>query len=279
MNEFEISLYTILLGISSASGIIYEGDRSVFISDDSYVMYLYSHESDQVDKINIHSGNDLKEQMAKPLKPDFEAIGRDGEFYFVFGSGSAENRFDLVEIHSGTLDVTGRYSLEALYGEMMETTGISHVDLNIEGVVFQEHKIYMFNRGNGPGNINGVFKIDQWRDRERRKIDFKAVPLPEIDGVPLTFTDACLLDESIYFVASAEDTTSTYYDGEVLGSAIGEISLDGLELVGTRVITDKYKIEGISFYGRNVGKTSFLLCEDADDGVPESKVFRLDLYD
>jgi hypothetical protein len=36
-----------------------------------------------------------------------------------------------------------------------------------------------------------------------------------------SFTDAILVDNSIYFLATAEDTESTYDDGEVLGSLIG----------------------------------------------------------
>ncbi len=37
------------------------------------------------------------------------------------------------------------------------------------------------------------------------------------------FTDAILVEDKIYFLATAEDTTSTYDDGEILGSIIGRM--------------------------------------------------------
>ncbi len=279
MKNFILGLHAAILGIGGASGIILENDRLVLISDDSYVLYIYSLEEQSLQKINLHPGDSLKENMQKSEKPDFEAIARDGDFYFVFGSGSAENRFDMVEIDSRNLTVTGHYSLESLYGEMLKVAAMDNEDFNIEGVVFEKENALFFNRGNGPGQQNGVFKVFNWRNREARSIEFFPVQLPQISGKSPSFTDATLVDNDIYFLSTAEDTISTYDDGEVLGSAIGRLSLDDFSLLDFQQITDSYKLEGISFFSRSLGRTSFLLCEDPDDDSRETKVFKLDITD
>ena len=55
-------------------------------------------------------------------------------------------------------------------------------------------------------------------DNPEQPQGFVTVKLPKISNVEFTFTDAILVDNFIYFLASAEDTISTYEDGEVLGS-------------------------------------------------------------
>jgi hypothetical protein len=47
-------------------------------------------------------------------------------------------------------------------------------------------------------------------------------------GVPFTFTDAALAPAgSLFFLASAEDSSSTVTDGTVHGTRIGELTLAG----------------------------------------------------
>jgi hypothetical protein len=50
---------------------------------------------------------------------------------------------------------------------------------------------------------------------------FKRYKLPKIKGVR-SITDAIFSRQRIFFLATAEDTESTYDDGEVLGSLLGE---------------------------------------------------------
>jgi hypothetical protein len=52
-------------------------------------------------------------------------------------------------------------------------------------------------------------------------------------GVRTCFTDAVLVDEKIYFLATAENTY-TYDDGEILGSLIGRIDIETMKIDFTK---------------------------------------------
>lgn len=257
-------------GINGASGLIYKNNQLILIADDSFVLYSYSLKDNNLIKINLSENKNLSERMEKALKPDFEAVALKNNEFHVFGSGSAEKRFHHVIADAESLVVTERKSIKNLYNKMMETSGIKAEDFNIEGVILENNISYFFNRGNGPGKKNGIFKID-----ENDAIKFFPVKLPEIGGVVSGFTDACLFENEIYFTASAEASDSTYHDGEVLGSAIGKISLIDFSLKDFQIITDVYKIEGITVMSSGKNEIQFLLCEDADDDKDESLIFSL----
>jgi hypothetical protein len=78
-------------------------------------------------------------------------------------------------------------------------------------------------------------------------------------------------------LASAEDSQSTYLDGEVLGSSIGRINSETMKLKKVVTITDKHKFEGLTLYKNNPKTLEFLLCEDQDNEVMESQIFKLTL--
>ena len=99
--------------------------------------------------------------------------------------------------------------------------------------------------------------------------------MPKIKHVETSFTDAILVEDKIYFLATAEDTTSTYYDGEILGSIIGRMNSGTFEIEFTQKITDIHKFEGLTLYNRTKDKIEFLLCEDNDSEVLESTIYKL----
>ena len=104
-----------------------------------------------------------------------------------------------------------------------------------------------------------------------------AIKLPKIKNVEVSFTDAILVDNYIYFLATAEDTISTYEDGEVLGSLIGKMKSDTFEIIDTQTISNTQKFEGITLYENNDKEIQFLLCEDNDTEILESKIYKLTL--
>ena len=101
--------------------------------------------------------------------------------------------------------------------------------------------------------------------------------LPKIKSVRSSFTDAVLVEDKIYFLATAEDTQSTYDDGEVLGSFVGRIDLKTMKIDFTQKITSTNKFEGLTFYKKSNDKIEFLLCEDNDTELLETKIFKLSL--
>jgi hypothetical protein len=76
-------------------------------------------------------------------------------------------------------------------------------------------------------------------------------------------------------LATAEDTESTYDDGEVLGSLIGRINLKTMKIDFTQKISSTHKFEGLTLYTDSKEKIEFLLCEDKDTEVLETDIYKL----
>ena len=91
------------------------------------------------------------------------------------------------------------------------------------------------------------------------------------------FTDAILMDDKIYFLAAAENTSSTYDDGEILGSLIGRIDLETMKIDFTQKISPTNKFEGITLFSKTKNQIQFLLCEDKDTDVLESTIYKLSI--
>lgn len=262
-------------GISGASGIYYENGNLYLISDNSYVLYCYSLISKSLQTINLNFGRTLEKNIAKKLKPDFEAFTKHENHFYIFGSGSAENRFSMLKVNADFSNIKS-FSLQNLYSKIMQCCNIMPEDFNIEGVILSGKTAYFFNRGNGPNKKNGIISISEWQNLQPHIIDFKQIELPKINGGISDFTDAVLYNNYIYFTASAEDTVSTYDDGKVLGSGIGKISLLNFELLDFKIISNEFKIEGLTIFEKQQSKISFLLCEDSDNNNEETKVFKYD---
>jgi hypothetical protein len=101
--------------------------------------------------------------------------------------------------------------------------------------------------------------------------------LPSLDDVETTFTDAILVGETIYFLASAEKTDSTYDDGVVLGSILGIMHAPTFEIIEVHLISEDQKFEGITLYNETASEIEFLLCEDNDTESIEAKIYTLTL--
>ena len=79
------------------------------------------------------------------------------------------------------------------------------------------------------------------------------------------------------FLATAEDSKSTYDDGAVLGSIIGSIDTRTMKIKLKQTITNEHKFEGLTLYKNNEETLEFLLCEDKDSDVQESDIYKLTL--
>ena len=107
------------------------------------------------------------------------------------------------------------------------------------------------------------------------KTKFVPIVLLKDNQQLVSFTDAVLRKNEIYFIAAAEDTKSTYEDGEILGSYMGCIDAENLKLKFTKKISSTHKFEGITFFKQNEKHIEFLLCEDRDTDVLETVVYRI----
>jgi hypothetical protein len=277
MKKFKLDLFLKIIGISSASGLVYKNDSLYIISDDSNYLYEYSIANADLEKHLLIENEAVNENIPKNVKSDFEAITQFDDDIFVVGSGSTIVRNKMIQMSDLQKRVLQNHDLTDLYLSMHYFAGISAEEFNIEGVIFTGEKWYFFQRGNGKSAKNGIFTIESPYFTQGYSMLYASYDLPKINGVQASFTDAILVDDSFYFLASAEDSQSTYLDGEVVGSSIGRINIETMKLKEVVTVTDTHKFEGLTLYKNNAKTLEFLLCEDQDDEVMESQIFKLTL--
>ncbi|WP_284652357.1 DUF6929 family protein [Flavobacterium terrisoli] len=270
MEKFQLSLLFKIIGIGSASGLVYHDDKLYLISDSSTFLYEYTIPTEKLNKIALVKN--AQDNVAKKDKPDFEAIALKGNSIVIIGSGSTEKRNRLFKYRpiSGTIKES---DLTDYYQRFKTELKITADELNIEGLIDQDKNVYFFQRGNGIDGKNGI--IHSKGNHPDSPLTFIPFDLPKIKNVAATFTDAILVEDKIWFLASAEDTASTYLDGEVLGSIIGRIDAKTLKVEFTQQISATNKFEGLTLYKQSADKIEFLLCEDTDSEVLESDIYKL----
>lgn len=274
MNQFNLSFFKSFETIKAASGIISRNNKLYIISDDSDILYIYDLKIHKLSKKSLCENGALSEHLPKSEKSDFEAIVYSNNHFFVFGSGSLPNRNKLAIISEKDYSLKIE-NLTDFYNRLKTFSGIDNENFNIEGAIIIQDILLLFQRGNGSDKINGIFKIQNWRNTEEEIIDFFLIPLPLIGNSSFTFTDAIYLEEKIYFVAAAEASNSTYDDGEILGSMIGIINPTTLEVEKTQIISSSHKFEGLTFISRKGSFKNFLICEDPDDDEVSAGIYEL----
>lgn len=277
MKQFVLELLFQLMGVTATSGIIYNNQELHLISDESQYFYHYDIESKQLNKTPLTIDGLASEKMNKAAKPDYESITSDGVNFYIFGSGSKPNRNELIEVNRTTKEVISTQDLSILYSSMRSFAQLSEEDFNIEGVILDGNIWYFFNRGNGPKQANGIFVVEGESIIDDFRITYTPIKLPKINKVQSSFTDAIRVDHKIYFLATAEQSNSTYNDGEIKGSLIGRINLKNLKLEKTQVISNTNKFEGLSLYHKDNSTLEFVLCEDADNQEAPAGIYKLTL--
>ena len=274
MEKFTLEILFHIIGIGSASGLIYKDNTLFIIGDNSGFLYEYSIESKNLQRHEIIEN--AKENITKSEKPDFEAITHFGDNLYVFGSGSTEKRNKMIQINTLEKEISTN-DLTDLYGVMQSFGEIKPEDFNIEGAIYTGEEWYLFNRGNGKSAKNVLFTIQGKNLVNEFNMLSNNYKLPKINGVRSSFTDAVVVEDKIYFLSTAEDTDSSYHDGEILGSFIGCIDTKTMKIDFTKKISDSHKFEGITIYKNSSDKIEFLLCEDNDTETLEANIYKLTL--
>lgn len=274
----QLAIFAEIIGVGAASGLYFKNEVVYLIGDNSAYLYQYHIIKKQLDKKQILFnliGNQLT-NISKANKPDFESVCFYENKLFVMGSGSTDNRNTLIVYSLETKEIIEK-DLSLLYERLREISSMDKENFNIEGAVFTGSEWMLFNRGNGPLSQNVIFKIRDLDFDLKAAMSFTPVDLPEINDVASSFTDAVLVGNEIFFLATAEETVSTYEDGEVAGSLIGSLDINTLKVNFTQNISDRHKFEGITVYRQTATKIEFLLCEDKDNEGLVSTIYKLSL--
>lgn len=277
MKQIALELLFQLLGIGAASGLVYDDNQIHLISDNSTNFYHYNIEQQHLYKTPLSLDNIGEDNIYKAAKPDYEAITSDDVNYYIFGSGSKPNRIKLVEVNKLTNEVISENELDILYASMKSFANLSDEDFNIEGVIYDNELWYFFNRGNGPKAANGIFVVKGNNILNDFQITYTPIKLPKLNKVQTSFTDAIKVDDKIYFLAAAEDSNSTYADGEIKGTILGRINTAKLKLEKTITVSESHKFEGLTLYSQEGKNLEFLLCEDPDNDTNQSGIYKLSI--
>ena len=275
MKNFTLEILLHIIGVGSASGLIYNNDNLMLIGDSSGYLYEYNIGDKNLQKHALMENP--SENIAKKQKIDFESMVSYDNDVYIFGSGSGELRNEMVKINTISNDTVSTSDLTPLYTSMADFAKIKTKQFNIEGAIYNGEDWFLFNRGNGKDNRNVVFTVtgkDLVNEYQILSNNFK---LPKINGFQTGFSDAVLVENKIYFLATAENSKSTTEDGRILGTLIGRIDLETMKIDFTKKISDTQKFEGLSLYSKDGKNINFVLCEDNDTTTLESNIYKLSL--
>ena len=291
--------------VRAASGIARYGGRLAIIQDDANFVALLDPKNDVVRDIALPTGEGEKRLFDKGRdnkkhKLDLEACfvveSTRGPKLLAVGSGSREVREVIAVVEPDPEDRPSSrvVALPRLYQALREHPSFTTSEHNLEGVVWLGTHVRLFQRSNGKvheGKQPLCATADlSWPELEQLLLDPERAPLPrlenvrqyrlgDLDGVRLTFTDACRTPEGeILFVASAEASPDAFEDGEVRGSALGLIDEEGK--VRMCPITDEHgqlarcKIEGVTL--ADAPGRAYAVC-DADDYECPADILTLEL--
>lgn len=256
--------------IASASGVVKRGDWVYVIGDDEFGLGVFrlSEPSPGTLRDALEPGSDKADLEALTLLPPFEEHPFGALLGLGSGSGPERDRGFVWSLAAdGSLDGKAReLDMEPVYSMLRKEDA---PELNIEGASVMGDRLWLLQRGNTDQGVNLVAELaltDVMDSiRHDREIDceeletVRAYDLGELDGVPLTFSDATpIADQVLAFTASAEDD-----DGHIHGSVVGTIDTGG-SVTRLRTIDRKWKVEGL-YASIDTGVMDFLFVCDQDD--------------
>lgn len=237
--------------VRAASGMARVGGRVAVVQDDANFIALADPETGRAAAVALPAGHGGARQFDdvrgnKRWKLDLEScvamrdeVGR--ELLVAFGSGSSPQRERIVltrDLGAGGDAEVAVVDASALYALLRAEAAFAGSELNVEGAaVAREGVLRLFNRGNGAPHgdlrpVNATCDLDAaallafLRDPTRLPPgprDVTRYTLGDVDGFPLTFTDAAAYGDALLYTAAAEDSPDAVQDGPVAGSAIGVI--------------------------------------------------------
>ena len=247
--------------ISAASGLVELDGKFFIISDDENFIGIYNRETQKgAASVVFKEVLPIDKSLRKKMKRDIEALVLlpDLKKLVLVPSGSTAMRESGALISdSGFIEKELRF--HSLYSELRK----SFSELNIEGGLVFEDDFFLFQRGNGSKNQNGIISFSLKAFLNNDILDLKILPveLGSIKNVNLSITDATRIKNKILFLAVAEDSDSTYLDGQVVGSVLGIMNKSG-EVVCMSNLNTASKPEGICF---SISEDCFFLVTDDDD--------------
>jgi hypothetical protein len=244
--------------VRAASGLAWWGHNLVVVQDDAAFLGFVDPDTGLVADLPLREGHGGRRVFDAGLgnkqhKPDFEIVFVVDGHLVALGSGGplAARRTALwwTPGASGPVEVGTRALAEALTTRHLPAGSA----LNLEGGEVWDGRVVLGQRGGDRGAPDQLLFMDQagfsrWlaAPDDVPPTEEVTLELGAVDGLALHLTD---LTTDRHFSAAAEDTTSFYDDGEVVGSVIGRLGPTAPEWVARVVEADgtptRDKVEGL----------------------------------
>lgn len=277
--------------VSAASGIVAPGEWLYVVVDDESALGVFPRAGDEPGRLLALPGERLPNDPVarKKEKPDLEALcvlppheGAQHGALLALGSGSAAPRHRgfrwPLDARGALLGRPASVDLGPLYAELAR----HFAQLNVEGAAVCGDELLVAQRGNSAEGINAIAVLDLGAVLETLVRDGTLDPgalraierhdLPELHGVPASFTDlAALPDGRVVYTACAEATDDPVRDGEFVGAVVGVLGS------GAAPLEPAHKVEGVWPVPAEGGGVELLLVADADDRAIPAPLLRASL--
>lgn len=250
--------------IAAASGLVYQNGKFYVVSDDELSVVKFDLKGD-FEVLTLFKGTLPEETKArKKVKPDMESLViLPDQSVLCLPSGSKPNRVRGAIVFKD--NSVKELSFANIYGELLKR----FPELNIEGAVVYQDMVRLFQRGNGSLHQNAVIdlKLADLLSDQVKDMNIIDVTIGTLNGIKLSFTDASFSQGLFWFLAVAENSESTYLDGEFSGAVIGAMDLEG-NIHFQEELDISQKPEGLV-----VREKDIFIVTDADDRSKPSKLY------
>lgn len=274
--------------VSAASGLVKVSDRFYVVSDDELSIFTFTEKDQHLTSVSMLKGilsNDNADR--KDTKADFESLAllskkewEPNGALVAWPSASTPKRAQAVVFPFDKNQKLGKPIVSNILPLAYELQSQTK-ELNMEGILFRDKKVFLFQRGNSEKGKNGFaempladwvtgMKTGEWKN----KVKFESVKLGKLSGVDITFSDVIWTNYGLLALGSAEDTNSSFADGKVYGTVLARIVEDKAEIIGR--FEPLAKLEGI-YAEESAEGLNIYLVEDADDPAKPSRLFKAKL--
>lgn len=277
-----------IIAFPSGSALEFYDSLIYIIGDDATDIYLLHNDLSFKEKIQLFDVS--IHRIPKPIKPDFEMSMIKDNFLYAFGSGSVKEfrekylKYNLV---TGDFEIVPFFSF---YRQIDDLLG-RNSEINLEAMANLDEEILIFNRANNNQPNTIIIVPSDFLKQENFEIKTIAVPILYIENQVAGISGATYSDKSdiLFTTISAENTSDTYNDGAIIGSALGICFQPNKQFNSNLFTFDKIinleminplfknqKIESVCILEENDDVFNLLLVADNDKG--DSELFQIMVY-
>ncbi|WP_127125028.1 DUF6929 family protein [Pseudoflavitalea rhizosphaerae] len=275
----------------SGSGIEFYDDKVFLVGDDSREVMVLNKRWKEIERVPLLPGTETR--VPKAVKSDLEAttvvtVNRIPRL-LILGSGSLEKNRNKAILFNLDSYLKDEFDLTPFYNRIAKA-GVKN--MNIEAAALVEDHIILGNRGNRKNPVNQLIITRNafWKHQAQAEITLVDLELPIKDskGIGISGLAYSLLNDTLIFTASTEQTDNAVDDGSIGDSYLGIIenasrkigrkSLKVNELINLGEVHELFKgfkIESVCIQSEKSNRMKLHLVADNDTG--KSYLFKVRL--